>query len=97
MSKNIDYEQLSALAYLAESADSKEALASSINAIMDFVDILRQEDTTDIPPLFHPLNIHQRLREDNVSEQNEAQALKEIATLFDENLYWVPKVIDSGQ
>lgn len=97
MTKDIDYEKLSALAYLAESPDSKAELNSSIAAIMDFVEVLRKEDTSNIAPLFHPMSMHQRLREDNISEHNESQALSEITALFDDDLYWVPKVLDSSQ
>ncbi|KTC86498.1 Asp-tRNA(Asn)/Glu-tRNA(Gln) amidotransferase subunit GatC [Legionella brunensis] len=92
-----DLENVKQLAYLnAESSDNIK-LAEEVSAIMDFVEQLKQVDTTGIAPLFHPFHLHQRLRTDEVSEKDCTEQLAEIAPLFGDNLYWVPKVIDSGQ
>lgn len=80
----------------SESEDHRQ-LCEEVNAIMDFVEQLRQVDTTGQAPLFHPFDLHQRLRPDEVREKDCSKELAEIAPLFENGLYLVPKVIDSGQ
>lgn len=87
------------LAYLDSHCESSLSLAKEINTIIDFVQQLRQVDTTAVTPLFHPFDGQQRLREDIVCEQDCAEQLAAIAPLFnqEEGFYLVPKVIDSGK
>ncbi|ASQ46112.1 Asp-tRNA(Asn)/Glu-tRNA(Gln) amidotransferase subunit GatC [Legionella clemsonensis] len=94
---NDDLKNIEQLAYLDAETSENTKLAEEMNAIMDFVEQLRQVDTTGIAPLFHPFDLHQRLRPDEVHEQDCTRQLEEIAPLFEENLYLVPKVIESGQ
>lgn len=87
--------QIAALAHL-DTSDVSANLPEEINAIMDFVDQLRRIDTNQTAPLFHPFDLHQPLREDAVTEENCLEQLAAIAPLFEDDLYLVPKVIDSG-
>lgn len=91
-----ELQTLSHLAYLDCGNDNTHALVTEINAIIDFVQQLKTVDTAQIAPLFHPIDIHQHLRVDEVSEENCAAELALIAPSFEEGLYWVPKVIDEG-
>ncbi|MDI9819289.1 MULTISPECIES: Asp-tRNA(Asn)/Glu-tRNA(Gln) amidotransferase subunit GatC [unclassified Legionella] len=92
-----DLQTLEQLAALATEPEHNIQLAEEITAIMNFVEQLREVNTTDIAPLFHPLDLHQRLRVDEVNEQDCRAQLAEIAPLFENDLYLVPEVIDSGQ
>ncbi|CDZ79055.1 Aspartyl/glutamyl-tRNA(Asn/Gln) amidotransferase subunit C [Legionella massiliensis] len=92
-----DLDKIAQLAYLDCKSESNPHLAAEVNSIMDFVEELRQVDTSDIAPLFHPLDLHQRLRNDEISEQDCSDALARIAPSFEDGYYQVPKVIDSGQ
>ncbi len=92
-----ELDKIAALASIGMSADSKTQLAHDVGAIMDFVEQLRSVDTHGIAPLHHPLDQHQRLRVDQVSEDNQVAQLENIAPLFTDNLYLVPKVIDIGK
>lgn len=92
-----DLQKIAALAYLEIDTTSAQQLSQDVSAIMDLVDQLRQIDTTGVAPLFHPLDLQQRLREDHVLESNSVEQLANIAPLFTDNLYLVPKVIDSGK
>lgn len=85
------------LAYLNIDDSEYSQLAGDVNAIMNLVDQLKQVDTNDVSPLFHPLGFQQRLRDDEVTETNCCDALAAIAPLFEEQLYLVPKVIDAAQ
>ncbi|KTD19311.1 glutamyl/tRNA (Gln) amidotransferase subunit C [Legionella lansingensis] len=92
-----ELENMEQLAYLdIESTDSSK-LAEDVSAIMDFVDQLKQIDTTGVTPLFHPLDLHQRLRDDEVKESDCSEELAKIAPSFEDHLYLVPKVLDVGQ
>ncbi|KTD64802.1 Asp-tRNA(Asn)/Glu-tRNA(Gln) amidotransferase subunit GatC [Legionella spiritensis] len=97
---SISSEELNAIAELA-CLDTEEkdrlSLTAEINAIIDFVQQLRQMDTGKTAPLFHPFEQHQRLRNDEVTEGDCSAQLAEIAPLFDDGVYLVPKVIDSGK
>jgi aspartyl-tRNA(Asn)/glutamyl-tRNA(Gln) amidotransferase subunit C len=85
------------LAYLDTNNDDMEKLAREVNDIMDFVQQLNQINTTNVAPLFHPMDLHQMLRTDEVTEESCLQELAEIAPYFEEQLYLVPKVIDAGK
>ncbi len=89
-----ELQRLNHLAYLDSCNDNTHALMTEINAIIDFVEQLKTVDTTDVAPLFHPLGRHQILRHDEVTEGDCATELAQIAPLFEDGLYWVPKVID---
>lgn len=90
-----DFEKIAKLACLDTSSELSAQLNEEINSIMDFVEQLRATDTQGIAPLFHPLALHQRLREDVVTEEECIAELEAMAPLFDDNLYLVPKVIES--
>lgn len=89
-----DYE-LKKIAKLAH-LETTTNLEHDVSSIMDYVDQLRQIDTTGITPLLNPLDLHQRLRADDANEENCLAELAEIAPLFADNLYLVPKVINKG-
>jgi len=85
------------LAYLDPKGADADLLAKEINAIMDFVQELREIDTEGVVPLFHPMDLHQRLRADEVTEDNCLAELAGLAPNFADDLYLVPKVIDAGE
>jgi aspartyl-tRNA(Asn)/glutamyl-tRNA(Gln) amidotransferase subunit C len=92
-----DLEKIARLAYLEIDAEHSAQLTQEISSIMDFVDQLRAVDTTEVAPLFHPFALHQRLRTDEVTEADCIAELEAIAPMFEDNLYLVPKVIESGK
>lgn len=92
-----ELEKIAGLAYLDTDSSDSSKLTQEISSIMDFVDQLRSVDTTNIAPLFHPFALHQRLREDAVTEDDCIAQLEAIAPMFEDNLYLVPKVIESGK
>ncbi len=92
-----DLEKIAGLAYLDSESSSTTQLAHDVNAIMDFVDQLCSVDTQNVAPLFHPFALHQRLRMDVVTEEDCIRELEEIAPLFEDDLYLVPKVLESDK
>lgn len=90
-----DLEKIARLAYLDTDSDNNAQLSAEVSSIMDFVEQLRAANTNNIAPMFHPYDLHQRLREDVVTEEDCLAQLAEIAPMFEEHLYLVPKVIDT--
>ncbi|WP_028389560.1 Asp-tRNA(Asn)/Glu-tRNA(Gln) amidotransferase subunit GatC [Legionella fairfieldensis] len=91
---NFTLETVASLAYLDDEPENTAQLAEEINAILDFVGKLRQLDTKEVAPLFHPLDLHQPLRADVISENDCIEQLEEISPLFEDGFYLVPKVIE---
>lgn len=92
-----DLEKIARLAYLDIDSEHSSKLTQEISAIMDFVEQLRSVKTSEVAPLFHPFALHQRLRTDEVTEADCIAELEAIAPMFEDNLYLVPKVIESGK
>ncbi|WP_454785781.1 Asp-tRNA(Asn)/Glu-tRNA(Gln) amidotransferase subunit GatC [Legionella sp. WA2024007413] len=90
-----DLEKISQLAYL--DLEHSPQLIKDINAIMDFVDQLGSVNTQDVEPLFHPLELSQRLRTDVVTEGTYLSELEILAPKFEQDLYLVPQVIDQSK
>ncbi|KTC97961.1 Asp-tRNA(Asn)/Glu-tRNA(Gln) amidotransferase subunit GatC [Legionella erythra] len=91
-----ELQAIAELAYLDSDGEESLSLAQEVNGIIDFVAELRQVDTRHVAPLFHPYALHQRLRDDEITERNCVDELEQLAPLFEEGFYLVPKVIDSG-
>lgn len=92
-----ELKKIAHLAYLDADPEHSSQLSEEISSIMNFVEQLRAVNTHHIAPLFHPFDLHQRLRSDEVTEEECLSELEAIAPLFEDNLYLVPKVIDSGK
>lgn len=92
-----ELKKIAGLAYLDFDEQHHPQLIQEINSIMDFVDQLRSVNTADIAPLSHPFALHQRLREDLVTEEDCIAELEAMAPLFEDGLYLVPKVIDADK
>lgn len=51
-------------------------------------------DTGEIAPMAHPLQMSQRLREDEITEFNERDKYQKNTDFAEDGFYKVPKVID---
>lgn len=92
-----DLHTIAQLAYLESSPEDSAALTREIGSIMDFIQQLQSVDTQGVMPLLHPMSLHQRLRPDDVTEEEDClRQLADIAPEFDEGLYWVPQVLETG-
>ncbi|MGH8656330.1 MAG: Asp-tRNA(Asn)/Glu-tRNA(Gln) amidotransferase subunit GatC [Gammaproteobacteria bacterium] len=82
------------LARLQIDAEAKPQFAQQLSRILEFVDQLNKLDTSGVPPLAHPLDISERLRQDEVTETNQRDLFQSIAPSVRDGLYLVPKVIE---
>jgi len=82
------------LARLRIEDDDVAEYAQNLSRIVDFVDQLSQADTGDVTPMAHPLDMAQRLREDQVSEEDHRDEYQQNAPATEAGLYLVPRVIE---
>lgn len=68
--------------------------AGNLSRIVDFVDQLGRADTESVTPMAHPLEMAQRLRDDEVTEQNHRDEYQQNAPATEAGMYLVPRVIE---
>ena len=89
-----DVEKIAHLARLSVSESEVEQYSGELSKILDFVDQLNQVDTESVTPMAHPIEVSQRLRTDEVVEQDQREAYQQCASAVENGLYLVPKVIE---
>lgn len=89
-----DVIKIAELARLAIREEEIPNYARDLSAILDMVEEMRNADTSGVAPMFHPLDIAQRLRTDTVSEVNQRDTFQSIAPQVEAGLYLVPKVLE---
>jgi aspartyl-tRNA(Asn)/glutamyl-tRNA(Gln) amidotransferase subunit C len=89
-----DVNKIAWLGRLAIDADKVDAYARDLSGILDFVEQMSAVDTSNVPPMAHPLDMAQRLRADCVTEQDQRERFQAHAPLVEAGLYLVPKVIE---
>jgi aspartyl-tRNA(Asn)/glutamyl-tRNA(Gln) amidotransferase subunit C len=89
-----DVKQIAHLARLQIDEQNIEGYASSLSNILDMVEQMNEVNTTDVQPMAHPMDVAQRLRADEVLEENQRDAFQAIAPKTENGLYLVPRVIE---
>lgn len=89
-----DVAKIAHLARLAVSPDETAALGKELSNILDLVAQMDAVDTDSVQPMAHPLEMAQRLRPDQVSEENRREAYQANAPAVENGLFLVPKVIE---
>ncbi len=87
-------ENIAMLARLQVTPEAADEYATVLSGILDLVDEMQSVDTEGVEPLANPLDATQRLRADEVTEENERDRYQAIAPQTDAGLYLVPKVIE---
>jgi aspartyl-tRNA(Asn)/glutamyl-tRNA(Gln) amidotransferase subunit C len=94
---SLSTEQLNQVAHLARlemQPEQADHYAKQLSSILDLVSQLSNADTAGVAPMAHPLEMHQRLRPDVVSETDRREIFQSIAPAVEDGLYIVPKVIE---
>lgn len=94
---SLDRSQVESVAKLARLKVEESELndyVDSLSSILDLVDQLQKVDTEGVEPLANPLDAHQRLRADEVTEPNQREKLQQNAPKTEQGLFLVPKVIE---
>ena len=89
-----EVEKVAQLARLHISDSEIDEVTGRITEILALIDQMQSVDTDAVEPLAHPLDLTQRLREDDVTESNRRDELQLLAPEVEEGLYLVPKVIE---
>lgn len=89
-----DVEKIAHLARLAIDESSIPAYARDLNNILNLVEQMSAVDTETVSPMAHPLDAHQRLRKDVISETDQRELFQSIAPKTDAGVYLVPQVIE---
>jgi len=87
-------EKLAELARIQISEANIDDVTTSISEILGLVDQLQAANTDNVAPMAHPLDAVQRLRADQISENNQRDALQACAPEVEDGLFLVPQVID---
>ena len=89
-----EVEKIAQLARLHISDSEIDEVTGRITDILVLIDQMQSVDTDTVVPLAHPLDLTQRLREDDVTEFNRRDELQLLAPAVEQGLYLVPKVIE---
>ena len=94
---SLDNKKVKEIAYLArlniEDSEIEQSTAE-LNNILKLMDKLGEIDTGVAQPMAHPLKMSQRLREDNVTEEDLSEEFQAIAPKTGKGHFLVPTVIE---
>jgi len=89
-----DVAKIAHLARLAVEPAETESLSRDLSSILDLVEQMEAVDTAGVVPMAHPLEMSQRLRADEVTENNRRELYQSNAPQAEAGLFLVPKVIE---
>tara|TARA_B110000858_G_scaffold175732_1_gene209385 strand:+ start:74182 stop:74469 length:288 start_codon:yes stop_codon:yes gene_type:complete len=89
-----EIEKIAHLAKLHVNEAEAEEVTTRITDILALIDQMQSVDTESVEPLAHPLDMVQRLRADEITENNQRDELQKLAPASEDGLYLVPKVLD---
>jgi len=89
-----EIEKIAELARIRIAPGQIGEVTQRITAILGMVDQLQAVDTSDVEPMANPLDAVQRLRADEVTEENRRDAFQAIAPAVENGLYLVPRVVE---
>ena len=92
--KQDDIEKIAELARIRISDEEIGQVTQRITEILHMVDRLQAVDTRGVEPMANPLDAMQRLRPDEVTQDNRRDAFQAIAPAVENGLYLVPRVIE---
>lgn len=97
MSRSFDEQLVRHVAHLARLKLSEAQLArygAQLSRVVEYVELLEEIDTSDVPPTAHPLDVDNVMREDVAGESlSTGQALLN-APEHDDIYFRVPKVLE---
>jgi aspartyl-tRNA(Asn)/glutamyl-tRNA(Gln) amidotransferase subunit C len=90
----IEVEKIAHLARLHISESETIDVTTRITDILTLIDQMQSVDTEAVEPLAHPRDMVQRLRVDEITEDNQRDRLQQLAPASEDGLYLVPKVLE---
>lgn len=82
------------LARVAVAEDEVEHLQGELNAILAFVERLAEVDVADVEPMTSVMPMAMKMRKDEVTDGNIADAITANAPAREDHFFVVPKVVE---
>ena len=89
-----DVEKIAKLSRLHLSSEEQAQILRELNDVFTLVENIQTVNTDGIEPMAHPHEVALRLREDVVTESDQAAAYQSVAPEVRNRLYIVPQVIE---
>lgn len=89
-----EVKKIAYLARLGVDETDLESYAQDLSGMLDLMAEMSDVNTDEVSPMAHPMDQDQRLRVDEVKEQNQREKFQKIAPQVESGLYLVPKVIE---
>ncbi len=89
-----DVEKIAKLSRLHLSPEEQAQILRELNDVFTLVENMQTVNTDGIEPMAHPHEVALRLREDVVTESDQAAAYQAVAPEVRNRLYIVPQVIE---
>ncbi|MHC4441452.1 MAG: Asp-tRNA(Asn)/Glu-tRNA(Gln) amidotransferase subunit GatC [Planctomycetota bacterium] len=97
MSSKIDESQVRHISHLARLNPSDEEVrlfSEQLSSILEYMNLLNEVDTDDVPPTAHALPVHNVFRIDEPGKSLDPDTALNNAPQRDGNFFAVPKVLD---
>jgi aspartyl-tRNA(Asn)/glutamyl-tRNA(Gln) amidotransferase subunit C len=91
-----EVERLATLARLRLTPEEIESFRQQLSAVLEHVQRLATLDISGVEPMAHPLEIVNRMDEDEVAEPMPVEALLALAPAVEDRFLAVPKVVGAG-
>lgn len=89
-----EVEQIAVLAKLSVSDTEIDAIAASLDSVIEMINHINEADTDKVNPMANPMDAIQRLRADCVTETSKKDQLLSMANQVDDDYYLVPTVVE---
>lgn len=89
-----EVEQIAVLAKLRVSESEIDAIATSLDSVVEMIDHINEANTDHVKPMANPMDAVQRLRVDVVKETSKKEQLLSMASNADDDYYLVPTVVE---
>lgn len=89
-----DVRKVASLARLKVTDEDVNSLLGDLSAILEYVDVLNEVDTTGIEPMVHAVELHDVLRTDVLRESLPREAALQNAPRTDGKYFLVPTIIE---
>jgi aspartyl-tRNA(Asn)/glutamyl-tRNA(Gln) amidotransferase subunit C len=89
-----EVKKIAHLARLGIDESDVASYAKDLSSVLDLMTRMSDLNTEGVMPMAHPLDQTQRVRPDNITEQDNREKFQAIAPQVEAGLYLVPKVIE---
>jgi aspartyl-tRNA(Asn)/glutamyl-tRNA(Gln) amidotransferase subunit C len=89
-----DVEHVALLSRLELSENELDKFTGQLDAILEYIDVLNQVDTSNVEPMAHVLDIRNVMRADEVQPSLPREAALQNAPDAEDGFFKVPKIVE---